>query len=113
MNLFKTVTVAVLRPGESSVDAHGNVVRTSDLREQVGGVLARPGGTSSLEASRPEGAKVDMTFDFPKGYALPVKGCRIEHAGRTYRVVGNPQPHAAANCPGPFGLTVECEAVDG
>ncbi len=113
MRVFETVTVEVSRPGETTTDVHGNVVAGEWSTESVTGVLVAPGATADLESSRPEGARVDMTFHFPKSYTASLKGCLVTCGERAYRVIGDPQPYAEGNTPGPWGRAVECEAVDG
>ena len=54
-----------------------------------------------------------MTFHFPKAYARSLKGCSVRYGGRTYAVVGDPQPYLDANCPGEWNRAVGCEACDG
>lgn len=111
--MFDTDYVTVLRPGEPSVDAHGNGVPGEWIAEQVGGVLPQPGATADLDATRPDGVSVAMTFHFPKAYAASLRGCRIAYGGREYSVVGDPQPFLAANTPGEWSRAVECETCDG
>lgn len=111
--LLSGVTVTVLRRERSGTDAHGNPAYGEWTGTEVGNVLPQPGGTSDLDASRPEGAKVDMTFHFPKAYAEPLKGCRLSYAGRTYRVIGDPQPYLDGLTPGEWDRPVETEAVHG
>lgn len=113
MRVFETVTVEVSRPGKPVADAHGNSVAGERKTETVLGVLPAPGATSDLDAARPDGAKVDMTFHFPKGYAASLKGCLVTYGERTYKVVGDPQPYVPGSVPGKWGRAVECEACDG
>lgn len=113
MRLISGVAVEVLRPGAATVDAHGNEVAGEPTAETVGGVLPQPGTTEDLEASRPEGVVIAMTFHFPKSYAASLKGCSVRYAGRAWRVVGDPQPYLGANCPGEWNRAVGCEACDG
>ena len=120
MPAIRGETVVVLRPAEGEPDAMGEPARTWE-REVVEGVLAAPGssvssatgGTADLAASRPDGAKVDMTFHFPRGYGRGLRGCRVEHGGAEYRVVGDPKPYMEGNTPGRWSLAAECEACHG
>lgn len=112
LGLLPSVTVRVVRRVRSGTDAYGGPL-WRDEEEEVPGVLVTPGSTSDLEASRPEGSTVTMTFHFPKGYGRALKGCSIEYGGGTYRVVGDPRPYIAEGTPGPWGLVVGTEAVDG
>lgn len=113
MRLISGVPVEVLRPGGATVDAHGNEVAREPTVETVEDVLPQPGATEDLEASRPDGVTVAMTFHFPKAYTRSLKGCSVRYGGRTYAVVGDPQPYLDANCPGEWNRAVGCEACDG
>lgn len=112
MGFFRTCGVVVVRSEEDGCDEMGEPVRRF-VPERVEGVLPQPGGTSDLDASRPDGVSVDMTFHFPKGYGKSLRGCAIEFGGRSYRVVGDPVPYAEGNVPGPFSMAVEAVMVDG
>lgn len=111
--MFSTATVEVIAPLEPVTDSHGNAVHTLGEAVPVAGVLPQPGGTADLEAARPEGVRVAMTFHWPKGDRRCLRRCLVRYGGRTYRVIGDPQPFLGANCPGPFDRAVECEACDG
>lgn len=113
LSLLGTCTVRVLRRRKVGSDEYNAPLWGAWEPEDVSGVIATPGATADLEASRPEGVTVAMTFHFPKGYGKPLKGCRILWGGREYRVVGDPQPYMAENVPGPVNMPVECEACDG
>ena len=54
-----------------------------------------------------------MTFHFPRGYGRGLRGCRVEHGGAEYRVVGDPKPYMEGNTPGRWSLAAECEACHG
>ena len=97
MELIRTRAVTVRRPVSKGSDRFGNPV--VEYRSE--------------DAARPDGARVAVTVHFPRSYAKTLKGCEVVDGARAYRVVGDPQPYAAENCPGPFGLAAECEAVDG
>lgn len=105
--------MTVLRPVDGGqVDPFGTPIQTTEA-EQVAGVLPKPGATADLDPDRPDGTRVDMTFHFPWGYAKPLRGCSIQYGGATYRVIGDPQRPDQSITPGPFGMKVETEAVDG
>lgn len=112
LGLLTSTTATVLRQVENGTDPFGAPV-TETEQETVAGVLPQPGSTSNLDASRPEGVRVDMTFHFPRGYSKPLRGCSIVYGGTTYRVIGDPHPYMSEITPGPFGLAVETERVDG
>lgn len=113
LGLLTSTTVTVLRQVDGGqADPFGAPIETTET-EQVSGVLAKPGATANLDPERPDGTRVDMTFHFPWGYAKSLRGCSIQYGGATYRVIGDPQPSDPAITPGPFGMKVETEAVDG
>lgn len=113
MNLISGVAVEVLRRSAAKKDAHGNAIPGEWAVETVENVLPQPGATSDLEAARPNGVEVVMTFHFPKTYELALRGCRVKYLGIEYSVVGDPQPYVNANCPGDWNRAVECEVCDG
>ncbi len=113
MGILRGCEVEVLRRSAGALDAHGNAAPGEWAAETVQNVLPQPGGTSDLDAARPNGAAVAMTFHFPKSYAGSLKGCRIAYGGREYRVIGDPRPYLAADTPGEWDRAVECEACDG
>lgn len=112
MRLISGVEVAVTRRVPAGADRYNAPIYEKEF-ETVSNVLPQPGATSDLDASRPEGVRVAMTFHFPKGYGKSLKGCAVSYAGREYRVIGDPQPYLGANAPGEWDMPVECEAVDG
>lgn len=75
--------------------------------------LVAPGSSADLDASRPSGVSVAMTLHFPKTWERSLRGATVEVRGKSYRVVGDPQPYTAANVPGAYNMPVEVEAVDG
>ncbi len=113
MQLISGCAVEVLRRSTDAVDAHGNEVPGEWVSEPVANVLPQPGATSDLEASRPNGVTVSMTFHFPKTYSASLRGCLIRYGGREYKVIGDPQTYLDANCPGEWNRTVECVVCDG
>lgn len=113
MQLISGCAVEVLRRSPDAVDAHGNEVPGEWVSEPVANVLPQPGATTDLEASRPNGVTVSMTFHFPKTYAASLRGCLIRYGGRDYPVIGDPQPYLDANCPGDWNRAVECGVCDG
>lgn len=113
MNLISGVAIEVLRRTAASKDSHGNAVPGRWMAETVENVLPQPGATSDLEASRPDGVKVAMTFHFPKTYEQALRGCRVKYLEAEYAVIGDPQPYLNANCPGDWNRTVECEVCNG
>lgn len=76
-------------------------------------VIVVPGATADLDASRPEGVKVAYTLHFPKTFSGSLRGCRIQVRGEWFRVVGDPKPYMANNCPTDWCMPVEVEVFDG
>lgn len=113
MQLISGCAVEVLRRSTGAVDAHGNDVPGELASEPVANVLPQPGATSDLEASRPNGVTVSMTFHFPKTYTSSLRGCMIRYGGRKFSVIGDPQPYVEASCPGEWNRAVECGVCDG
>lgn len=113
MQLISGCAVEVLRRSTGAVDAHGNEVPGEWVSEPVADVLPQPGATSDLDASRPNGVTVSMTFHFPKTYSASLRGCLIRYGGREYQVIGDPQTYLDANCPGEWNRPVECGVCDG
>ena len=113
MNLISGVAVEVMRRSAAGKDAHDTAVKNEWTAETVENVLPQLGATSDLEAARPNGVEVVMTFHFPKTYEQSLRGCRVKYLGVEYAVVGDPQPYLSENCPGDWNRTVECEACDG
>ena len=112
--LLPKTSVTVLRPNPTgATDPFGAPAEGDPIRETVEGVLVTPGATSDLDATRPAGTVVAMTFHFPRGYGKPLKGCSVEYAGEAYRVIGDPQPYMEDGVPGPWTMPVEVERVDG
>ena len=113
MQLISGCSVEVLRRSTGAVDAHGNEVPGEWVSEPVANVIPQPGATSDLEASRPNGVTVSMTFHFPKTYSASLRGCLVRYGGREYQVIGDPQQYLDANCPGEWNRPVECGVCDG
>ena len=113
MQLISGCAVEVLRRSTGAVDVHGNEVPSEWVSEPVANVLPQPGAKSDLEASRPNGVTVSMTFHFPKTYSASLRGCLIRYEGREFSVIGDPQPYVEANCPGEWNRPVECGVCDG
>lgn len=113
MQLISGFAVEVLRRSTDTVDAHGNDVPGEWVSEPVANVIPQPGATSDLDASRPNGVTVSMTFHFPKTYSASLRGCLVRYGGREYPVIGDPQPYLDANCPGEWNRPVECGVCDG
>lgn len=118
---MRGISVEVRHPIESGTDRFGNVIWTygptgATGSETVGNVLVSPGATDDLEASRPEGVKVEYTLHFPKTYTGTLEGCIVSLPSPwsgDYRVIGDPRPYIDANTPTKWHLPVEVEAAHG
>lgn len=81
-------------------------------------VLVQPGTCKDLDATRPEGVRVALTLHFPKDWSGDLRGAKVALDAPwegEYRVIGDPKPYDAQNCPTdiPWNMPVEVEAVDG
>lgn len=113
VGVLATETVTVITPGARSTDPHGNPVAGEPTREEVAGVLPQPTSTADVGEERPDGVTVAVTFHWPRTDHRSLRGRTVEWEGRAYRVIGDPVPYVAANCPGAFDRSVQCEACDG
>ena len=114
--MIRGVAVTVLRPNVSGTDRLGNPAYGEPTAETVSDVLVQPGPTSELDATRPEGVSVAYTLHFPKAFSGSLEGCSVtlpEPWAGTYRVIGDPRPYMAANCPTRWNRTVEVGEAHG
>ncbi len=112
ISLIDGVSVEVSRKVQTGTDSYGGPIYQEESFT-VDNVLPQPGSTSDLDATRPEGVTVAMTFHFPKTFIESLKGCAISYLNRTYRVIGDPQPYLKGATPGPWNRAVETEVCDG
>ena len=109
-------TVSVQLRDRTARDDFGNDVEAYETPIDVGNVLVQPGACEDLDAARPEGVRVSLTLHFPKTWTGDLRGAKVTLDGRwagDYMVVGDPKPYDDANCPTPWDMPVEVEAVDG
>lgn len=114
--MIRGVDVTVVRPSGYAADRFGNDIAAASTTETVSNVLVSPGPTSDLEAARPEGATVDFTLHFPKGYESSLEGCDVVLPAPwscTCHVVGNPTPYIDVDTPTPWHMPVEVEVAHG
>lgn len=114
--MISGVTVTVLRPNRTGTDRLNNPVYGEPIREVVDDVLIAPSTTEDLEAARQMGVTLAMTLHFPKGYTASLRGCKVELPAPyadTYRVVGDPLPYMAENCPTRWNRPVGVEVAHG
>ena len=108
------VAVAVRFPAGGVADAHGNPSESWGDPVEVAGVLPYPSGTGDLGEERPDGVTVANPSIRPAvSEEITTESALVDYGGRTYRVVGDPQPYPAGSVPGPWDRTVETEACDG
>lgn len=82
-------------------------------RAEVDGVLVAPGPCADLDATRPEGARVDFTLYVPKSFPGPVEGGRALVRGEWLDVVGHAEAYADADCPTRWHMVVEVGGAHG
>lgn len=114
--MISGTTVTVLRPNFDGFDRFGEPVEVEPTAETVDNVLIAPGATEDLEASRPDGVRVDLTLHFPKTYNQDLRGCSVVLTGQysgTYSVIGEPKPYMDSNTPTKWHMPVEVVAVHG
>lgn len=116
-SLIQGTQVIVSRPVTIGKDSMGEPIEEW-VSEAVENVLFQPGGgqdvtTYDLDADRPNGVEIAVTFHFPKSYNESLRGCKITYLDKVYRVIGNPQPYMVDNTPGDWNYAVRCEAVYG
>ena len=115
--MFSARTAQVMLRSRERRDGFGNDVEMYDDIRAVD-VLVQPGTCADLDATRPEGVRVALTLHFPKDWSGDLRGAKVELDAPwdgEYRVVGDPKPYDAQNCPPdiPWNMPVEVEAVDG
>lgn len=110
--LISGETVEVSRV-KQSLDLLGEPVSSETETETVENVLVRPGATSDLDSTRPNGVTVSYTLCFPKTYAGELRDAFVAVRGNVFKVVGDPQRYIDANTPGPWNLTCEVTRTDG
>lgn len=114
--MLRGVEVSVLRPNQVGTDRLNNPVYGEPTREVVGNVLVAPSTTEDMEAARMQGVTLALTLHFPKSYAASLRGCEVELPAPwsdTYRVVGDPMPYMAENCPTQWNRPVNVEVAHG
>lgn len=112
IGLLTGETVTVIRPNDT-LDELGEPIEGEPTRTEVSPVLVTPGGTEDMAASRPEGITVALTLGFPKTFTDSLRGCSVEVRGKTYKVIGDPEPLTPENISGEFNYTVEVTRNDG
>lgn len=93
--------------GESAVGDWGEP-------EEVPRCLFAPGAPQGIDADRPNGARIEATAYFPKGWAGELRGAKVSADGSKWlSVVGDPQrfPGGALRCP--WDVQVLLETTEG
>lgn len=91
--LAPTVSLLVRRREASREDPFGDAsVGEWGDPEPVGGCLFAPGTPAGISADRPNGARIEATAYFPRGYARPLRGAQVSADGKSWlSVIGDPQ----------------------
>ena len=110
--MIKGDSVNVLRFVNTGTDDMGEPVQEWQT-ETVEDVLFAPSSTEDVGAERPNGDAVVVTFHFPKTYTQSLRGCKIEYAGSTYAVQGDPHGYMIENCPTRWNRTVTAQVCYG
>lgn len=106
-------TVTVVSFEEGGRDAM-NAPVLREVAEEVADVLVCPGATSDVSASnRPDGTSAAYTLHFPKTFSGSLRGCDVVVRGERLRIVGDPRPYTAENCPTRWWMQAEAVRVDG
>ena len=131
--MIKGKAITVKLRDRSARDGFGNDVIAYASPEEVGNVVVQRGSCAELDATRPEGVRVAYTLHFPKGWSGDLRGAVVAlgtapaatpaatgtaatattWSPQWYRVIGDPRPYMDENCPTPWHMPVEVEAVDG
>lgn len=86
----RSVKVRPVEFGEK--DPYGNAERSFGDPVVIDDVLIAPGDPEGeIEDGRPDGAVVSFTLYVPKGCEVSFRGARVEIAGESFDVVGDPR----------------------
>lgn len=110
-----TVTLQVRRRAAAAADPFGEE-RTGAWGEpeSVLGCLFAPGAPQGIDSDRPNGARIEATAYFPRGYDGALRGAQVSADGRTWlSVVGDPQRYPAGTVPGPWDVQALLETTEG
>ena len=114
---FSGRTVTVLRPVAGAADPFGATIVARYSRVDVDNVLVSQPSTEAIEqTTRQHGAACELTLNFPKAYAEPLRGCLIELPApwsATFGVLGDPQPLQPELCPDEHNRDVHVRRVEG
>jgi hypothetical protein len=109
-----TVSLYVRRRGSSDAPAGWGSPGEWGEPERVDGCLFAPGAPAGIGADRPDGARIEATAYFPRGYAGALRGAQVSVDREAWlAVVGDPQrfPAGAVRCP--WDVQVLLETTEG
>lgn len=107
-------TVQISRPTIAYTDAYGEANMEWHLAENVENVLVAPGSTADLEPGmHPDGDTTLLALHFPKSFTEDLRGTRVFVRGKTWEVIGDPQPYTDQNVPGAWNRPVTVRLVEG
>lgn len=112
--MFSGESVTVKRPIYDYDENHDRVELWTD--EPLDNVLfGRPTTEQMDEAMRLYSVEISYTLGIPKTYQDSLRGCMVYRPrdGKTYRVLGDPQPIPIENCPTPWNREASAVIVDG
>jgi hypothetical protein len=100
--------VIVTTRHEHGYDPGGDPIYEDDPPETVDDVLVDTSTENDIEATRPDGIRIDCTLRFPRAWPYrSLRGARIRMRGNDYRVIGDPQPIYGGITPTRWNLTVQ------
>ena len=108
----ESVTVQLRQFGAR--DAFGNETVSYSDAVTVDNVLVVPGNDVDDSGNgRPFAIRTEIAFCFPRGWTDDLRGAKIcrTSTGRTYQVVGDPEPLTEANLPPDIPWNVKAGAV--
>lgn len=100
--------VIVVTRHEHGTDPAGEPLYEDDQPEPVDDVLVDVSTADSIEATRPDGIRVDCALRVPRSWTYrSLRGARVTVRGHDYRVIGDPQPIYGGIAPTRWNLTVQ------
>lgn len=112
--MYSPAVALLVRRREEGVDPFGAPCGGWGEPEEVPGCLFAPGAPEGLGEGRPEGARIDATAHFPRGYAGALRGAQVSADGsRWLSVVGDPVPYPPGAIRGPWGTYALLTGTEG
>ena len=106
-----TEEATVLSPAKGAPDAF-NAPAVTWTEAWEGRVVVAPTTGEDLTATnRPLGTRSRLTLHFPATMTAPLRGCRVSLRGKTWRVVGAPEPYTRGVRG--YRMPVEVEVIEG